>query len=200
VAPFDARTGTFVPSGALLWTSDRPAYGTAVVTSNDETYVYGCISARFLDADCYVARAAASDVTDESAYAYYTGGGHWSARVDDAWPTTSASESVDVAWVAEQNRWLLAYVPPLGNTIEVRSGLAPEGPWSAPIALATCDAPPDAFCDGVHLHPALAAMSGGAVLLSYAIDSLSADKDAQRAANPKAWWPRFVALSLPSLP
>jgi hypothetical protein len=112
---------------------------------------------------------------------------------------TSAGESIDVAWLPDRNRWLLAYVPPLGTTLTVRSGLTPVGPWSAPVALATCDAPPGAFCDGVHLHPALGS-GRGAVLVSYGIDSLAPDKDARRAAAPEAWWPRFVALSLPALP
>jgi hypothetical protein len=185
--------------GAPLWTSDRPAYGTAAVQTGGQVYVFGCLPARFLDADCYVARAAPASITDEAAYAYYVGGGLWSPRIDDAWPTTSAGTSMDVAWVPSASRWIMVYAPPLGSTLVARSGLAPEGPWSAPIQLATCVlADSDMFCTGVHLHPSLT--RPGFVVLSYAAASLSSDVAARRVSEPTKWWPRLAAVALPSLP
>jgi hypothetical protein len=187
-------------AGTPLWTSDRPAYGTAAVVSGDDAYVMGCVGARFLDGDCFVARVPAGSLGDPSAYAYSVGGGRWTARVGDAFPVTSGGTDVDVAWLPDQRRWLLAYVPPLGTTITVRSGLSPAGPWSAPIDVATCDlADPDMFCAGLRLHPAVAAPPG-TIALSYAPATFSADAGARRAGNPDAWWPRIVALPLPSLP
>jgi hypothetical protein len=200
VAAQDPSDGIFRPEQALLWTADRPTYGTAAVTTGGDVYALACEPARFLDADCYVARAPATSADDEGAYGYYVGGGEWSPRVDDAWPMTSGGSSVDLAWLPGAGRWLLAYVPPLGNTIVVRSGLTPEGPWSAPVPAATCDlADPDMFCGGVHLHPVLAAPAGS-IVLSYAAASLSPDVAARRAAEPLKWWPRLVALALPALP
>ncbi len=191
--------GPFRPSPSLLWTSDRPAYGSAAAMLDGDVYALGCRAARYLDADCFVARAALGAAGDESAYAYYVGGGRWSPRVDDAWPMTTGPSSVDLAWLAGEQRWLMAYVAPFARTIELRSGLSPEGPWSAPIPIATCDlADPDMFC-AVHLHPALAAPPG-TIALSYSATSLSTDAASRRAADPDRWAPRFVVLALPPLP
>ena len=113
---------------------------------------------------------------------------------------TSGPGSFDVAWLPSNGDWLLAYTTPLGSTLTVRSGLTPEGPWSAPVTIATCAlADPDMFCGGVHLHPAIAAPAGE-VVLSYAPETLSSDAAARRLADPDKWWPRFVALTLPPLP
>jgi hypothetical protein len=200
VAAQDPADGRFRPGATLLWTSDRPVFGTAAVTDGTNVFAIGCQSARFLDADCFVARAPAASTDDESAYGYYTGGGRWSPRVDDAWPVTSGGTALDVAWLPDHNRWLAAYVPPLGATIMLRSGLTPDGPWSAPLAVATCAlADPDMFCAGIHLHPALSAPPG-TIALSYAAASLSPDVASRRAAEPDKWWPQLVALPVAPLP
>ena len=186
--------------GTTLWTSDRPAYGTAAVADDDMVYAFGCLPARFLDADCYVARAPIAGIASESAYEYYVGGGRWSPRVDDGWPMTSGGTAMDVGRMPSQSRWLMAYVPPLGSTILVRSGLAPEGPWSAPIPVATCDlADPDMFCAGLHMHPSVVAPAGS-IAVSYAIASLSSDAATRQASEPAKWWPRLFAMSVPPLP
>lgn len=199
LATQDPSDGVFRPGPALLWTADRPTYGTAAVTTGGDVYVLACAAARFLDADCFVARAPTASADDESAYAYYVGGGRWSPRVDDAWPMTTGGESLDVAPLPS-GTWLMAYAPPLGSTILLRSGLSPEGPWSSPLPVATCDlADPDMFCGSVHLHPALAAPAGTFVL-SYAAASLSSDVASRKAAEPTKWWPRLVALPLPPPP
>jgi hypothetical protein len=200
VAAQDPVDGRFRPGATLLWTSDRPAFGTAAVTDGTNVYAIGCQGARFLDADCFVARAPVASPDDESAYGYYIGGGRWSPRVEDAWPVTSGGAALDVAWLPDRSRWLAAYVPPLGDTITLRSGLTPEGPWSAPLAVATCAlADPDMFCAGIHLHPALSAPPG-TIALSYAAASLSSDVASRRAAEPDKWWPQLVALPVPPLP
>jgi hypothetical protein len=112
----------------------------------------------------------------------------------------SGGTEMDVTWVAAQSRWLMAYAPPLGKTIVLRSGLSPAGPWSAPIPAVTCDlTDPDMFCAGVHFHPGVAGQAGS-VALSYAIASLSSDAAMRQASDPLAWWPRLISLVLPSLP
>jgi hypothetical protein len=183
-----------------LWTPDHPPYGSAAVASGGYVDVLGCVAARFLDADCFLARAPAGDLADESAYAYYVGAGRFSSRVDDSWPLTTGAASLDVAPRPAEGRWVMLYATPLGTTITLRSGLAPQGPWSAPIPIATCDlADADMFCTGIHLHPTIASFPG-TVVVSYAAASMSADAATRRAAEPGKWWPRFVALTLPPLP
>jgi hypothetical protein len=200
VAVQDPTDGRFRPGPTALWTSDRPAYGTAAVLTAGNVDVIGCHPARFLDSDCFAARAPEASTTDESTYTYYVGSGRWSPSVDDAWPMTSGASSFDVVSRPSEGRWLMVYVGPVGSTIFVRSGLAPEGPWSAPVPVATCDlADSDMFCAGVHVHPLLASPRG-TVVVSYAAASLSADSAARRAAEPSKWWPRFATLALPPLP
>jgi len=184
-----------------LWTSDRPAFGTAAAVDDDgNVYAIGCIAARFLDGDCYVARAPASSIASIGAYQYYVGSERWSPRIEDAWPMTSGATAVDVVPLPSLGRWLMAYAGPLGTTIIVRSGLSLQGPWSAPIPVAQCDlADGDMFCTDVRLHPALAAPPGS-IAVSYAIASLSPDAGARQAQDPAAWWSRLAALPLPPLP
>jgi hypothetical protein len=184
-----------------LWTADRPAFGTAAVTDDDgNVYAIGCIAARFLDGDCYVARAPASSIASIGAYEYYVGSERWSPRIEDAWPMTSGATAVDVVALPSLGRWLMAYAGPLGTTIIVRSGLSPQGPWSGPIPVAQCDlADGDMFCADVRLHPALS-VAPGSIAISYAIGSLSADAGARQAQDPQAWWSRLGVLALPPLP
>jgi hypothetical protein len=208
VAARDPSDGRYRPSGSVLWTSDRPAYGSATALVTDATgeggaaetdvNVLGCRGARFLDADCFLARAPATSAGDESAYAYYVGGGRFSPRADDAWPMTTGAASLDVVFVAAISRWVMAYIGPLGDTILVRSGVSPHGPWSLPLPVAKCDlADRDMFCAGLHAHPALTGPPG-AIVVSYAPASLSAGVGARRAAEPEKWWPRLAAVALPA--
>jgi hypothetical protein len=111
---------------------------------------------------------------------------------------TNGPSSLDV--VPWGDRWLMAYVSPLGSTITVRSGLSPHGPWSVPVDVARCAlADSDMFCAGLRLHPSLSP-SDGRIVVSYAPASLSSDTEARRAAAPDAWWPRFAGIEVPSLP
>lgn len=197
VATRDPASGAFRPAPALLWTADRPAFGAAAVASGGDVFAIGCLSARFLDADCYAARVPVGAVFDLAAYDYAVGGGRYSPRVDDAWPMTQGGTSVDLAFVAARGEWLLAYAPPLATKIEARTGVSPTGPWSAPFDVTACElADADMFCSGVHLHPALASPPG-TLALSYAAATLSGDAAARRAAEPEKWAPRLLGMRVP---
>ena len=142
----------------LLWTADRPSFGAAALLWEGHAYVYGCLPARFLSADCYVARAPVADADRVAAYEYWTGGDHWSSNVDAAWPMVEAGQDVSVVYLPERDRFVMGYATPLGTEILLRSGLGPSGPWSAPVGVATCQKPaedPDAVCVNVQLHPGL---------------------------------------------
>ncbi len=200
VSPQGPTAGLFTGPAMTLWTGDRPPYGSAALTSGSFVYAYGCLPARFLDADCFVARAPATAIADESGYAYYVGGGNWSPEVDSAWPVAAAGTTMDVAWIPGTSRWVMAYAPPLSQIVRMRSGLAPEGPWSAPVDVATCDlSDGDMFCAGIHLHPAIRTPSGS-IALTYAPATLSPDGPARQLAEPTKWWPRLVSLQIPPLP
>jgi hypothetical protein len=197
VARFDPASNRFVPEPTFLWTADRASYGTAVVPSGGSVYVYGCES-QGLDAHCFVARAAPDKLDQPSAYAYYTGSDHWSSSIEDALPVVpSAGNPISVAPDPAAGGWLMTYVPPLGSTMFVRRGLAPEGPWSSAYPLADCDlVDSDTFCTGAFLHPELF-VPGGSIAVSYALGSFSADFGDRALASPATYGPRLAVVALP---
>lgn len=197
IARWDAASERFVPTSTLLWTGDRPDYGSAVVVDGATAYVYGCKNSGFLRDDCYVARAPVNRLDDSRAYEYSTSGGNWSAQPDDAWPVvTGVGDPVSVMRDAARHHYVMVYVPPLGDTLAVRSGLGPDGPWSAPFDVARCALPDkDAFCGSLALHPELAArIPPGSVAASYAISTFT---PGAADAAPEAYWSRLVTLPLP---
>ncbi|MEW5848459.1 MAG: hypothetical protein AB2A00_06570 [Myxococcota bacterium] len=89
---------------------------------------------------------------------------------------------------------MLAYIKPLDKVIHIRTGLAPEGPWSAARAVATCDRPDDdsgAFCDSLVAHPTLM-VPGGGVALTHGVSSFSP------TAPPEAYRVRLTSVVLPN--
>ena len=195
LAKSDPATGRFVPGSALLWSSDRPGYGTSAVRSGDSVYVYGCQTSG-LTGSCFVARAPAAGLDSAASYTYFTGA-TWSASPDDAASIVEAG-AVSVRYLPAKARWLMTYVPPLGRELMLRAAVAPEGPWSAPIALGACDlavADPAAFCAGGVQHAEVA--PEGSLALTYGATSFTPDASAPR----EAYWPRLALLPLPaSLP
>jgi hypothetical protein len=199
IATLDATTARFTPRTRLLWTADRPSFGTTAVIAGDDVYTYGCRKGRGFASDCFVARAPFSRLDDETAYAYASGGGHWSARVDDAWPVVEASGEVSVAYDPGRARWLMAYAEPLGRYILLRTGLGPDGPWSAPLPFLRCALPvddPQAFCAGVSLALELRdALVPEDVVLTYAPATFTAgalDHD------ERAYWTRLAHAPAPN--
>ncbi len=182
---FDAVT----PSDEPLWTADRPPYGTAAVADDGFAWLYGCLPARFLDADCWVARAPLDDLANRGAYTYWTGSGRWQPDIDDAFPLLSAGTEVSVARAGD--RFLMAYVTPLGNELTLRSSPGPAGPWSAPVVVGRCALPSDdaqAFCARVGLHPDAA--PAGSVGITYGAGSFTPGAAAVQM--------RFVEVEVPS--
>jgi hypothetical protein len=196
VATRDAATGMFVPGGTLFWSPDRPSYGTSAVLSGGLVYVYGSLQTAPLTFDCFVARAPAGSLTSAASYTYFTGSG-WSASPDDAAPIAQTGPA-SVRFSTALARWLMTYASPLGHDLVLRTAIAPEGPWSAPIRLGACDltgADANAFCGGGVQH--LETAPAGSVALTYRALSFSPDE----AAPAEAYWPRLALLPLPpSLP
>lgn len=192
VARWDDAAKQFVPGADLLWTADRPSFGSAAVVEGGRVYVYGCVDTSF-SADCYVARAPVDRIDDAGAYEYSSGGTHFTSDIDEAWPVLSASDPVSVVADPAGARWLMLYAPVLGSTVTVRSGLSPAGPWSNAFDVASCDLPDkEAFCTGV---TALGAPAGGALRVSYAIATFTAGA---AASDPAGYWTRVASVTLPA--
>ena len=190
-----ASNGTFVPTNDLLWTPDRPAYGGSALRMGDTVFVWGCKSTGAFSADCFVAQASAASLDSASAYTYWAGDA-WSANPDDATPITSAGGVVSVRPdPTRAGRLLMTYVPPLGDTLVMRSAMAPQGPWSAPVTLASCDlagAGSGSFCSGGQQHPALVT---GTPRIALTYDARTFTPDAGTAA---AFWPKLVTVEVPA--
>lgn len=189
VARWDANTLTFVPSEPLLWTGDRPSFGSGALVDAGYVYVYGCQEGGFLSSDCFIARAPTSAIDDESAYEYYAGGSHFTAAVDDAFQVFEAGDPVAVMAVPGRERFLAAYVTPLGEEVTLRSGLGAFGPWSKPQPSIGCDVGPDAFCADTVLHA-----FDGRLFVSYSILTFEAGK---AEADPEAFWSRLAPVDVP---
>lgn len=175
----------------LLWTADRPRYGSSVLRSEQHLYVFGGLPARFLAADVYLARVDPSQVTVADAYEYWQGGGNWGRLPDTAVPLVEAAVEPSVAFSAARNRWVMVYATPYAREITVRTGLAPAGPWSRPVTVARCDLPavdPEAFCGQLAI---LNELSGAQNLwISQAVGTVSAPEE----ANARDYWTRLVEL------
>ncbi len=193
IARWDPKAEGFVGL-SLLWTGDRPSYGSSAVVDGDFVYVYGGIAARFLAADAYVARAPIAALLEPAAYEYWAGGGAWSTNPDAALPLVEAGTSPSVAYDATHSRWLMAYTTPLASEITVRSGLGVTGPWSLPVTLGGCDLPSiddGAFCGDVTLVPGLA--RNGEIALTQAVASFGRPE----GATASDYWTRVVRVGWP---
>jgi hypothetical protein len=187
--------GLFVLTSDLLWTPDRPAYGGSGLRIGDTLFVWGCKTTSAFDADCYVAQVPPAQADVASAHTYWSGD-TWSSNVDDATPITSAGAVVSVrSDPTRSGRLLMTYIPPLGDTLLVRSSLAPQGLWSAPVTLAACDlagAGPGAFCAGGEQHPELVV---GQTAIAVTFDARSFTPDAGSAAS---FVPRLATFPVPT--
>jgi len=202
LAPRDPTTGMFVPTSELLWSADRPTYGGSALSVGGTVFVWGCTSSGAFTSDCFVAKASDAEVASTAGYSYWTGD-DWSSSADDAAPVTQGGGVVSVRPDATRaGRWLMTYVPPLGNTLVIRSAIAPEGPWSAPVTLASCaldGAGPGAFCGGGEQHAELATTGSATLALTY--DAQTFVTDAGSPLDARAFWPQLVTLPIPpSLP
>jgi Domain of unknown function (DUF4185) len=196
IAPRDPASGLFVPTAELLWSPDRPSYGGSALRVGNLVYAYGC-SSNGLSADCFVSRADVTQFTSTAAYTYWAGD-HWSSSPDDATPIVSTG-GVSIAVRPDPTgapRYIMTYVPQLGNTIVARTSVAPEGPWSAPTTLATCDlagAGPGAFCSGAQQHPELGTTPAAPLVLTVEARTFATDA----GADASVFWPQLVTLGLP---
>jgi Domain of unknown function (DUF4185) len=194
VANWDANSRSFVAL-SILWTSDRPSYGSAAALVGDEVYVLGGLNARFLSADVYLARVPSAQIAEPSAYEYWQGGGNYGSDPDSALPVVEGGASPSVAWNAAQQRFLMLYATPLANQITVRSGLGISGPWSAPYTLADCDLPasdPSSFCGDLALVPELAA--DGEIAFTQAVASFARPA----RATDQDFWTRLAHVPWPT--
>lgn len=194
IATYSAAEARLVEP-VLLWTAERPSFGTGAYADADYVYAYGGLGTGFLAASAFVARAPVARVAEVGAWEYWSGSDHWTSAADEAWPLFDAGPALSVQYVSARSRFVAAYATPLAREITVRSGLGPAGPWSSPQVLAACDLPesdPQAFCAEVVLHAPFS--RGATVALTHSVGSF--DRPAE--TPPAEVRARFAHASLPA--
>ena len=119
IATYDANGQDFIAL-PLLWTSDRPSYGSAAALVGDEVYVFGGLAARYLSADVYLARVPSAQIVNQSAYEYWQGAGVFGPNPDSAVPLVEGGTEPSVAFDSTRGRWLMLYATPLATDVTVR--------------------------------------------------------------------------------
>ncbi|MCA9518186.1 MAG: hypothetical protein KC635_24780 [Myxococcales bacterium] len=187
LATLDRATGRFIAGAGYLFAGDgRPSYGDAALVAGGYVYAYGCAASGFLAEDCFVARAPVADAGDRTAWRYFRDGGDFGADPDDAWPLFSGGSGLAVAQVGP--RVVVAHATPLGDTVLLRTGLGPTGPWSPAAPTTRCEVPAGAFCGALAFVAPLA--DAGELALTYAVASFEPLDAAARRT-------RLVRLSAP---
>ena len=146
VARWDTKLRQFRRLG-LLWTSDRPNYGTGAWFDGERVYAYGCANSGPLQRDCYAARAPVHAIGNPAAWEYAVGVDSFSANADAAVPILVGVGDVSVRKGGD-GRMTVSYVPVLGDRVMVRTALGPTGPFSGAHEWFRCELGPGEFCVG----------------------------------------------------
>lgn len=170
-----------------LWPGEAPSFGASALLHGQWLYVYAG------GADTHVARVAPDRLDEPGAYTYYAGDGRWSGDWKAARALPGSGPELSVRWNAYLQAFVMIYVPPFGKTIEARFAPSPEGPWSAPRRVATCqpENDPAAMFYGAKQHAQLDVDGGRQIFLSYNTNT-PPDRLTDR---PDLYWPRLVRVT-----
>jgi hypothetical protein len=174
------------------------SWGSAVLLAGNDLYVYGCDELRQKSATnkrLTVARVAAGQVTDFSAWRFRTADG-WSDKPADAAPLASRlANEFSVTPLSGGKGYVAVYTEGgLSDRIVGRFADAPEGPWSEPVLLYKC---PDVRNDkGVFAYAAKAhawAAGENELVVSYCVNAWEFGR---LFSDEKVYRPKFVRVEL----
>lgn len=197
--PLDFKvTGTAVSSAPVsdkpaftdtrpLWPGEAPSFGASVLRHGEHLYLYAG------GASTHLARVAPDRIADPKAYTYFAGGSSWRQDWREAAALPGSGPEVSVRFNRYLGQFVMIYVPPFGKTVEARFAPAPEGPWSAPSTIASCQPANDpvAMFYGAKQHAQLDVDGGRQIFLTYNTNAPS-DRLADR---PDLYWPRLVRVT-----
>lgn len=172
----------------LLFSQTEPPFGSAAFAEGDTLYTYGCGTAG-VEKACVLAKVGMASVLERSVWAFYAGGGRWSARLDAAVPLFSGNSIMNVSWNGFVQRYVAVYSAPFSERVMLRTARRPEGPWSGEV-LAFAALPPVGRSGSVYdaqAHPELTLDGGRRMFVSYS-----------RSTGPFSSEVRLVALDLES--
>jgi hypothetical protein len=80
----------------LLFSQNQPSFGSAALVAGDTLFAYGCYNSDF-SVPCVLGRVDLVDVTNLSAWSFYTGNGNWSSQPSDAMWVFTANHILNVS-------------------------------------------------------------------------------------------------------
>ena len=173
---------------SLLFTEGNDGFGSAAVLEGDMLYVYGCeMDPRSLAKLCRLARVPIAAILDRRAWAFYAGGGNWSADLGEAETVFHGSEMMSVFYHEYVSAYIAIYSQPMSHQVMLRAAERPEGPWSSPVLAFTAEdsATAPGWVYDALAHPELAPDDGRIVYVTYS-----------RYTAPRISEMRLVALEL----
>jgi hypothetical protein len=186
-----------VPFADLATAERKIAFGSAVLSVGDYTYVYGYEETPgklFPQRRLLIARVPHEQFTDFSAWRFHANG-EWKADVQQA---TGQAEGLatefSVSYVRGLKQYALVYSEfGLSDRIVGRFAKTPEGPWSEPVLLYRCPEAKDktTFTYAGKAHPQLAGERE--LVISYVVNAFEL---APVINNAELYWPTFVRVQL----
>ncbi len=152
-------------------------------------YVYGV---KGKSKDLIVARVLPENFENFNQYRFWDGKG-WSAGIDHAVGITdSVSNELSVTPLKDGRYALVFQINGMSDTIGLRLGLSPYGPFGPIINVWTCEEPQrkNYFTYNAKAHPGLS--NPGELIISYNVNAF--DFLNEISANPKLYRPRFIRM------
>ena len=155
-------------------------FGSAAVVVDKLVYVYGCEKEEDdLTKPCHLARVPIADILDKSAWTFFDGMGHWLPDSRASRTIFTGNDMMAVFFDKHINRYVAVYSEPLGATAMLRTAVAPEGPWSAPLRLFSVDAPENVYgwVYDFLAHPEFSQDNGRIIYITYTkkIDKMNSE-------------------------
>lgn len=176
-------------------------------TPGGTVYVYGIPGGRY--GDLSLAKVAAAQLTDASAYRYWNGT-TWMAGEANATPVVKGPVGeLSVRWSSYYEQWIMMYLVDDTGEIVLRTAPAPTGPWSAAQVVTTTKDFPKAYApyltprwnDGPDLWFTMSQFTTYRVeLMKTRLTVLPAGGTVPAAEQPQSLPARSPSLSAPPLP
>ncbi len=122
-----STTATRLPGD--LFTAPEVSYESGALTSGGYVYLYAC------GFHCKVTRAPVAQIATRASYQFYDGAS-WQSDASRAADVIKDAGGLSVRWNPYLQRFLGVYIRFQQHALQLRTALAPEGPWTdAPVVL-----------------------------------------------------------------
>lgn len=151
----------------LLFLDGEFELAAAALAVGDDVLAYGCAGDGF-DKPCRLGRAPLADPLRREAWRFYAGDGEWSSEPSAAIELFQGAPMMTVHFNDHAQVYVAAYAAVAGNSVEVRTADAPEGPWSEAATIFHGREPiAGSSSYGALFHPELSREGGRVEYLTY---------------------------------